>query len=647
MSNPSIEDYTIGWICALQEEYDAAARMLDAEFDGPDTADVNDNSSYVYGCISGHNVVLGCLPGGQYGTNSAASVARDMVRSFPKLRFALMVGIGGGAPTAGKDIRLGDVVVSQPQGKLGGVVQYDLGKRLPGGRFEQSGQLNGPPQVVLGVLPEMRRLHNDSRKPDRIAEHVKLMDEEPDYQRPDDDRLYRADYPHQGGEDCSKCETCEVVQRPPRSSNRVVTVHYGTIASANSVMKNAKDRDEYAQDPALNVLCFEMEAAGLMNSFPCLVIRGICDYSDSHKNDQWHNYAALAAAAYARELLYILKPQKVHGAPSWAGKMEERVDDLICQNRDQADETILNCITKIDHGSYHSDIANKRQPGTGQWILESGKFQTWLKTSKQTLFCTGAPGAGKTILTSVVVEHLTTRSQNDRNIGVAYLYCNYNRQNEQQLNCLLECLLKQLAERRGSVPECVKSLYNCLRAEHMRPSVGQLSSALDAVVSLYSKVFIVIDALDECRDTDGSRAELLVETVRALQKPYGVNIFETLALETSSNSNKYLKRKKRGNNDTSARGNSTGIPKAKEEKKGEKSWRSSLLLISLVGHWQLVDGGRSAAEPFSGLHIARYTARINPRVPKILVNPRDKAANPSIKAAAILSTMRNRRRDTD
>lgn len=209
------------------------------------------------------------------------------------------------------------------------------------------------------------------------------------------------------------------------------------------------------------------------------------------------------------------------------------VDDLICQNRDQADEAILNWITKIDHGSYHSDIANKWQPGTGQWILEAGKFQTWLKTSKQTLFCTGAPGAGKTILTSVVVEHLTTRSQSDRNIGVAYLYCNYSRRNEQQLNCLLECLLKQLAERRGSVPECVKSLYNRLRAERMRPSVDQLSSALDVVVSLYSKVFIVIDALDECRDTDGSRAELLVETVGALQKPYRVNIFVTSRSKTN------------------------------------------------------------------------------------------------------------------
>lgn len=64
-------------------------------------------------------------------------------------------------------------------------------------------------------------------------------------------------------------------------------------------MKSAKERDQLARDPELKVLCFEMEAAGLMNNFPCLVIRGICHYSDSHKNYEWHKYAALAAAAYS------------------------------------------------------------------------------------------------------------------------------------------------------------------------------------------------------------------------------------------------------------------------------------------------------------------------------------------------------------
>ena len=325
MSEPSIEDYTIGWICALQEEYEAGCQMLDAEFDGPETSEINDNNTYVFGCVSGHNVVIGCLPDGRYGTSPATRVAQDMVRSFPKLRFALMVGIGGGAPTQERDIRLGDVVVSVPQGKLGGVIQYDFGKRLSVGQFQLTGQLNAPPEVLLGVIPEIRRRHNDPRKPDKISQYLRLMDDMPGYQRPADDRLYRADYEHKGGNNCEKCETDGLKERPPRKNSREVTVHYGTIASANSVMKNATERDQYANHPELNILCFEMEAGGLMSNFPCLVIRGICDYSDSHKNDEWHKYAALTAAAYARELLHILKPTKVAGLLPWAGKMEGRM----------------------------------------------------------------------------------------------------------------------------------------------------------------------------------------------------------------------------------------------------------------------------------------------------------------------------------
>jgi nucleoside phosphorylase len=322
MPEPSIDDYTIGLICALQEEYEAACRMLDDEFEGPETSEVNDNNTYVFGCIGRHNVIVGCLPDGRYGTSSAASVARDMVRSFANLRFALMVGIGGGAPTQERDIRLGDVVVSIPQGELGGVVQYDFGKRLSDGRFQRTGQLNAPPEVLLGALPEMRRRHNDPKKSDRVAEHLRRMDDMPGFRRPADDRLYRADYEHKGGKSCGDCEADGLEERPPRNLGREVIVHYGIIASANSVMKNAKVRNQYATDPELNVLCFEMEAGGLMNNFPCLVIRGICDYSDSHKNDEWHNYAALAAAAYARELFHVLKPVKVTAMPSWAGKME-------------------------------------------------------------------------------------------------------------------------------------------------------------------------------------------------------------------------------------------------------------------------------------------------------------------------------------
>jgi nucleoside phosphorylase len=74
-------------------------------------------------------------------------------------------------------------------------------------------------------------------------------------------------------------------------------------------MKDALVRDQLAAEN--DILCFEMEAAGLMNQFPCLVIRGICDYSDSHKNKEWQGFAAMTAAAYARDMICQIRPSLV------------------------------------------------------------------------------------------------------------------------------------------------------------------------------------------------------------------------------------------------------------------------------------------------------------------------------------------------
>ena len=321
----SARSFTISWVCALQEEYDAACRMLDDEIEDVEDNNTvsNDDNAYVFGTIGGHHVVIGCLPQGRYGVASAAKVARDMTRSFPNLKFGLMVGIGGGAPTPQQDIRLGDVVVAVPYKAYGGVVQYDFGKRLPDGRFVRTGYLNATPDALLSVLPQIKRLYNDPTRPDRIAEHMKRMDPFPHYQRPTVDNLYRSDYPHTAGNSCNRCSSQMAIERPARQTTRQLMVHYGTVASGNSVIKDAEIRDRYANDPELDVLCFEMEAAGLMNDFPCMVIRGICDYADTHKNDEWHNYAALAAASYAREVLLSLKPRKVDSMPYLTERMKK------------------------------------------------------------------------------------------------------------------------------------------------------------------------------------------------------------------------------------------------------------------------------------------------------------------------------------
>jgi nucleoside phosphorylase len=88
-------------------------------------------------------------------------------------------------------------------------------------------------------------------------------------------------------------------------------VHYGLIASGNQVIKDATFRDKLVKDLGGHVLCIEMEAAGLVNDFPCIVIRGICDYADSHKNKNWQEHAAATAAAFAKELLQHIQPGDV------------------------------------------------------------------------------------------------------------------------------------------------------------------------------------------------------------------------------------------------------------------------------------------------------------------------------------------------
>jgi hypothetical protein len=93
-------------------------------------------------------------------------------------------------------------------------------------------------------------------------------------------------------------------------------------------------------------------------------------------------------------------------------------------NKDK-DMKVLDWLTLVDYGPQQTDYIRRRQPGTGQWLLDSPEFQTWLNTENQTLFCPGIPGAGKTILTSIVVEELTTRFSNDPTIGIAYIYCNF------------------------------------------------------------------------------------------------------------------------------------------------------------------------------------------------------------------------------
>ncbi|EHK19566.1 uncharacterized protein TRIVIDRAFT_46556 [Trichoderma virens Gv29-8] len=304
IKKPSIRlthrEYTIGWICALPKEAEAASFMLDVEH-LPLSNPRADTNAYWLGAIGDHNVAIACLPSGSYGNNSSATVAARMISTFPNIKVGLMVGIGGGVPP---NVRLGDVVVSQSMNGHPAVVQWDMGKTEEGGKFKRTGSLNNPPTAVMTALSKFRATSISSRQ--KILDCL-------------DGLKTRSDVPKTFLKSDSMKDPLSVTQGAEGNGQDLredMQIHYGLIASGNQVIKDTATRDRLNADFNGNVLCVEMEAAGLMNEFPCLVIRGICDYADEHKNKVWQEYAAAVAAAYAKSLLSVLPVSEMDGLKS-------------------------------------------------------------------------------------------------------------------------------------------------------------------------------------------------------------------------------------------------------------------------------------------------------------------------------------------
>src|SRR5277367_4831513 len=227
------KDVSIGIICPLPIEVAAMIQMLDERYRTQRFP--RDPNLYHLGRIGEHNIAIAELPDGLTGIASATTVAERLWVTFPSVKALLSVGIGGGAYTIENDIRLGDVVVSRPDGKYGGVVQYDFGKSLLEGRFEHTGALNSPPWELLSTLAAMKANHlvNGARLPDYLV-YLEASQWNPHLKCPsaENDILFEANYNHAGGSDCTNCDKAREIKRTPRKGNGPA-VHYGTIASAN------------------------------------------------------------------------------------------------------------------------------------------------------------------------------------------------------------------------------------------------------------------------------------------------------------------------------------------------------------------------------------------------------------------------------
>ncbi|KAI9728092.1 MAG: hypothetical protein M1834_007808 [Cirrosporium novae-zelandiae] len=277
-----------------------------------------DHNVYTLGSINGHNIVISGLA--TTGNNSAATVVTQMRATFRRIRFCLVVSTGSGVPTRTDDgdVRLGDVVVSKPVGEHSGVIKFHHGK-AEAGRFKRTGYLAPPPATLLNAAQMMAvslEIRIGREQGDPLLENLKRVPTEgPIFQKykfpgRSQDHLY-------SGTTCQEWEyqsdqrsrPVGITDAQDQDPDPQVIVHRGTIASGEWVIMDSYLRDIFAKE--CGALCFETEAAGALDDFPCLVIRGISDYADSHKTKQWKGYAAAVAAAYARQLFFYLPVDEV------------------------------------------------------------------------------------------------------------------------------------------------------------------------------------------------------------------------------------------------------------------------------------------------------------------------------------------------
>ncbi|KAH0542444.1 hypothetical protein FGG08_003199 [Glutinoglossum americanum] len=480
------DDYTVAWICALPVEKTAARNMLD-ELHVPPNQPKHDKNSYTFGCICGHNVVIVC---GDTGTAAATTVATRMQATFRNLRFGLLVGIAGGVPDK-EDVRLGDVVVSKGDGRYGGVVAHDRGKVTPTG-FESRPFLNGVPEELKNAFNDLesRLMDEDNNIVAYLAEATTRNDRFSEFERPTSlvDNLFQNEYTHVNPEDriCAECKQDYIVARCPRDGP---LIHFGIVASGNQVIKDGTERAKIlAAHPG--VLAVEMEAAGLMDVFGCATIRGICDYADSHKNDGWHKYASATAAAIAKKILEglakVVPPPAITVSVQSDGKRDKQCDEFSQALRLTNPREDLLKIRKSK-----GTIVD----GTCKWLLGRVEYTDWLReNTPQLLLLTGAPGIGKTMISSFLVGELEIKEPQPPTRILAYYFCDNKDERRNTATAILRGLLWQLLTKRRSLFDHILDYKP--EEPFDKPKLERF--LLDILENTDGEIYFLVDALDEC-----------------------------------------------------------------------------------------------------------------------------------------------------
>ncbi|KAF4814002.1 Vegetative incompatibility protein HET-E-1 [Colletotrichum tropicale] len=536
------EDFQIAIICAVGCEYDAVTFAFDEIWDGAEVQLGNapgDYSKYRIGRIANRCAVLLLLMG--MGKVNAASAAASLRSSYTEIKLVIVTGICGGVPGVGtqRELLLGDVIISRS------IVQYDLGRRY-GDRFvtkntveDSLGRLHESVRSLAAFFETNSGRDSLQRRTKDILEEIqgKTSHKGNPYQRPEtvENRLFEPAHIHRHYDSrhcgCSELGACEVALQASCDelhcdSSRLMSrsrlrkqkledlechdlaehelrVFVGRLGSGDTVMKSGLERDRIAGEQDL--VAFEMEGAGVWDRFPCIVVKAVCDYADSHKNKNFQNFAAARAASATKATLEAFPgtystPQTKHtNSFDLEAVSNPQSATRHGSNQEERRRNLLELLA-ADHET-QKNFNPIRVPGTCEWFLGDQRYRQWLEsTASSIIWVSAGPGCGKSVLARALIDdgRLSTSSANT-------IVCNFFFKDGYESRVTSHDALSSILHQIFTTDQEESLIIHADTAhEHyganLRNNFHQLWEILVACASQPEsrEIVCVLDALDEC-----------------------------------------------------------------------------------------------------------------------------------------------------
>ncbi|CAG9990453.1 unnamed protein product [Clonostachys byssicola] len=525
---PRPDQFHVAVICALPLEADAVSALFDHHWDGngfPYDKAPGDHNVYSVGAMGRHNVVLAWLPG--MGIASSASFAVGCRSTFPNIKLALVVGICRVVPFKpdGGEIVLGDIIISD------GLVQYDFGRQYPEGFARKDtilDSLGRPSPEIRALSARLKSIRPQEMFLSKVSEYLSTLESHPKlqvkYPGKEFDKLFKPIYRHINDErPCDEC-CCDDYLVPRvrlQQSAPQPAVHFGLIATGNGVMKFDCHRDSIAKDDG--VIAFEVEGAGVWDSFPCVVIKGAYDYADSHKTKIWQRYAAASAAAAMKAFIC-----------QWDNVMTAMYPIMLDLNRKVSlcrsisDSGLLMNLLELQeyqrsvlHILYpfgsefevQKDRNHERIAGTCEWFIKHERFQHWQETKCSSLLWVSAdPWCGKSVLARYLVDDFCSKKSGT----TCFFFFKDALQGQSEVTDALRCLLYQIFHQQptllsNQIASQIKEAKKSLNFRDLWRIFVQVTMCEGA-----GNTICILDALDECEER--GRIQLL----KALNKLYNI-----------------------------------------------------------------------------------------------------------------------------